>query len=262
MIALLFFAALLGGALNSVAGGGSFITLPALLWWGVPPVAANATSTFALWPGSVSSAWAYRREVAATDRGSLVRLIVVSLAGGLLGARLLISTSDTSFMRLLPWLMLLAAATFTWGGRVTARLWGPRSNGIGTDGAGTAGGSKALVPWALLIQLAIATYGGYFGGGMGIMMLTTLAVAGMTDIHKMNGLKTVLATAINAVALGEFAARGAIAWAPGVVMVAGGVIGGYTGAAVARRVEGRVVRLFVIAVAWTMTAYFFVRVLT
>ncbi len=113
--------------------------------------------------------------------------------------------------------------------------------------------------WTLPLQLLIAVYGGYFGGGMGIMMLAALAVAGMTDMHEMNGLKTVLAIAINGVALAAFIVSGSIAWAPGLVMVLGGVTGGYTGASLARRVAGPAVRRVVIVVAWTMTVYFFVR---
>jgi uncharacterized membrane protein YfcA len=241
----LFAAAVLGGALNAVAGGGSFIALPALLWAGVPPVAANATNTFALWPGSLASAWAYRREIAGTRRW-LLPLGAVSVAGGLGGALLLIRTPDAAFLRLLPWLLLLAAVTFTVGGRLPARL-----------GSGAPVGS---VSWgALAGQLVIATYGGYFGGGMGIMMLAALAVAGMTDIHQMNGLKSALAVAINGVAVAEFVLAGAIVWRPGLVMVAGAIVGGYLGAALARRVDQRHVRATVVAVAWGMTVYFFVR---
>jgi uncharacterized membrane protein YfcA len=264
---LLFLAAFVGGALNAVAGGGSFIALPALLYAGVPPVAANATTTLALWPGSVASALAYRREVALTRRW-LVRLGWVSLLGGLLGGMLLVRTSDTSFMRLLPWLMLLAAVTFTFGSPLTSRIRTVRARfkrAVPASGAAPSADAPAsrrslTVPWwALPVQLVIATYGGYFGGGIGIMMLASLAVAGMTDIHEMNGIKAVLAVAINGVALAEFILTGTIAWAPGAVMVAGGIAGGYAGASVARRLSGTAVRLFVNAVAWVMTIYFFIR---
>jgi uncharacterized membrane protein YfcA len=238
----LFAAAALGGALNSVAGGGSFIALPALLYAGVPAVSANATTTMALWPGSVSSAVAYRREITA-DRRWLLILSAVSLIGGLLGALLLVRTSDASFLRLLPWLMFVAAATFTFGG--SRRV-----------------GAAAVVRpiWLIvLLQFAIAIYGGYFGGGMGIMMLATLALSGMTDIHEMNGLKSVLGSAINGIALAEFIFKGAVAWGPGLVMVVGGIAGGYVGASVARTIDRRQVRTFVIVTAWLMTAYFFIR---
>lgn len=234
--------------MNAVAGGGSFIALPALLYAGVAPVVANATNTFALWPASLSSAWAYRREIVAT-RSRLVTLGAVSIAGGLAGGLLMVRTSDARFMRLLPWLMLVAAATFTFVGEPpadAARGFGRRS-------------SRADVPWVMLLQLAIAVYGGYFGGGMGIMTLAALSIAGMTDIHEMNGVKSALAVAINGVSLAEFILHGAIAWTPGVIMVAGAIVGGYAGASIARRVSQQVVRTFIIVIAWALTVFFFVR---
>ena len=246
---LLFLAALAGGALNAVAGGGSFIALPALMAAGVLPVAANATTTFAMWPASVSSVFAYRRELSAA-RAWLVRLGLVSLIGGLLGGWLLVRTSDARFLRLLPWLMLAAAVTFTFGGRLAATP--PPAQG----------GRRAhphLPWWVLAVQLAISIYGGYFGGGMGIMTLAAFAVAGMTDIHEMNALKVTLAVAINGVALAEFIANGAVAWRPGLVMVAGGVVGGYAAASYARRINPVTIRALVTVVAWVMTIYFFVR---
>jgi hypothetical protein len=282
----LFLAAFLGGALNAVAGGGSFIALPALIFAGVPPVSANATTTLALWPGSLSSAWAYRREVAVSRRW-IVALGGVSLAGGVIGGLLLLRTTDASFLRLLPWLLLIAAVTFTFAGRVQDFLWRRHAaRHLGGEAAQHLGGSaqhfggsarhlggsaqhlggSAQHPsgsvqhlWPLLFQFVIATYGGYFGGGMGIMMLAALSMAGMSDIHEMNGVKSVLAVVINGVALAEFVALGAIAWAPGLVMVAGGIAGGYAGAAAARRIDRQYVRGLVTVVAWAMTAYFFIR---
>lgn len=254
---LLFAVAFTGGALNSVAGGGSFLTLPTLLYAGVPAVSANATSTFAMWPASLASAFAYRSEIGRAKQWTL-RLGAVSLLGGLLGGLLLVRTSDQSFVRLLPWLMLVASTTFSFGSRITT--WA-RTRRAGAGTAAEHGGIDAVhAPlWMLPLQLVIATYGGYFGGGMGIMMLAGMAIAGMTDIHEMNGLKTVLAILINGVALGTFVATGAIAWVPGLVMVAGGVAGGYVGASVARRVPGASVRALVVVVAWGMTVYFFLR---
>ncbi len=248
MFLLLFLAAVAGGALNSVAGGGSFICLPALMFAGISPVAANATTTMAMWPGSISSAWAYRRDIGAVDR-PLVLLCGVSLVGGLLGGYLLVRTSDTSFLRLLPWLMLVAAITFTFGGRLASRF---RSEDDPHPVR-----HRPVPLWALALQLAIATYGGYFGGGIGIMMLAAFSVAGLTDIHEMNGLKAVLAVFINGVALVEFVAHGVLVWAPGLIMVAGGILGGYFGASFARQLPQASVRAFVIVVGWTMTVYFF-----
>jgi len=242
----LFFVAALGGALNSVAGGGSFLTLPALLYAGVSPVAANATSTFAMWPASISSAVAYRRDVR-TPLSWRVVLGAVSLAGGLVGAVLLVRTSDARFMRLLPYLMLVAATTFTIGSR---------RKGDGRQFRPGHRGSLALIA---ALHVPIAIYGGYFGGGMGIMMLATYALAGMTDIHEMNGLKAILGAAINGLALLDFILSGIVAWQPGVLMAAGGIVGGYGGAAIARRIDRRAIRVFVIIIGWTMTVYFFLR---
>jgi len=229
--------------------------VPALLSMGIAPVAANATTTLAMWPGSLSSAVAYRREIVRA-RHWLITLGAASLIGGLVGGWLLIRTPDQRFLRLLPWLMLAASVTFTIGGRVAARLVRRAKPGAEAPGAPRAPHAPA---WILLFQLAIAIYGGYFGGGMGIMMLAAFSIAGMADIHEMNGLKTLLAVAINGVALVEFIVTGAIAWAPGLIMVAGGIVGGYYGAFLARKIEGGVVRAIVIVIAWTMTAYFFVR---
>ena len=238
-ILFLFCAAVVGGALNAVAGGGSFIGLPALIYAGVPPVAANATNAFALLPGSLSSALAYRRELTTPARWLAV-LLAVSVAGGLLGAVLLIRTSDTGFLRLLPWLMLLAAATFTFG-----RNFRPSR--------------QPQLAVVLLLQFLISIYGGYFGGGMGIMMLATMTLAGMKDIHEMNGLKSVLAVGINGVAVLQFIASRAIEWRYGLIMMAGAIVGGYLGAAYARRIDQRWLRGFIMVIAWTMTIYFFVR---
>jgi uncharacterized membrane protein YfcA len=244
MTVQLVLAGFMAGALNSVAGGGSFITLPVLLYWGVPPVAANATSTLGLWPASLASGLAYRDELAAIGR-PIVWLTVASLAGGWVGGRLLVETSDTSFLRLLPWLMLAAAMTFTFGGELGA---GPRRFKL-----------HRARWWALPLQAAISIYGGYFGGGMGIMMLAVFSASGMTNIHEMNGVKSMLAVAINSVALAEFISHGAIRWGPGLTTAVGGIVGGYAGAWMARRLNRHHVRQFVTIVGWTMTAYFFLR---
>jgi len=241
---LLFLAAAAAGAINSVAGGGSFLTLPTLLYAGVTPVVANATSTMAMLPGSVASAVAYRRELRRIGRW-IVPLTLVSLIGGFLGGILLVRTSDTSFMRLLPWLMLLAAVAFTFGDRVRRTLSLDHLQG------------NLLLVCAL--QFVIAIYGGYFGGGMGIMMLASFALGGMLDIHEMNSLKTFLGVAVNVLAFVAFIIKGIVAWQPGLVMVAGSVLGGYYGAVLARKVDPRWVRGFVIAIGWAMTSYFFVR---
>jgi len=242
--ALLFVAAGIGGAINSVAGGGSFVSFPALLFAGVPPITANATNTIALWPGSLASTFAYRRELGEV-RGPLVALGAAALLGGLFGSVLLLRTSDQAFVLLIPWLLLFATVLFSFGGRV-ANACTP--------------GARAGTAAAVVTQLVISVYGGYFGGGMGIMMLAVLSLLGMSDIHRMNALKTLLATLINGVAVVAFLLAGAVAWGPGIVMIAGGIAGGYAGAAVARRVSPARVRTLVLVVAWSMTAYFFTKV--
>jgi uncharacterized protein len=243
---ILFASALCAGAINSVAGGGSFLTLPTLLYAGVTPVIANATSTIALWPGSLASAIAYRRELKATPMTWLALLCSVSVVGGLVGAILLVRTSDTSFMRLLPWLMLIAAVTFTFGGRLRRTAAGART-------------AHVSVIVVALLQFVLSIYGGYFGGGMGIMMLATFAIAGMVDIHEMNALKTVLGVAINGLALITFIIKGAIAWGPGLMMMTGAIAGGYLGATIARKTDPKWVRVLVTVIAWTMTTYFFIQ---
>jgi uncharacterized membrane protein YfcA len=179
--ALLFLAAAVGGGLNSVAGGGSFVAFPALLFAGVAPVPANATNTIALWPASLASVVAYRREIRDVRR-EVVPLGAAALAGGLAGSVLLLRTSDRTFVLLIPFLLLFATVLFTFGGPVAKRL---------TRGA------QAPLPVAVVAQFFISVYGGYFGGGMGIMMLAVMTLLGMTNIHKMNGLKNVLAVLIN-----------------------------------------------------------------
>jgi uncharacterized protein len=241
--ALLFVAAAVGGAINSVAGGGSFVAFPALLFAGVPAVPANATNTIALWPGSVASAVAYRRELRDVRR-ELLPLGAASLIGGAAGSVLLLRTSDHTFVLLIPWLMLFATVLFTFGAAVTRAL---------------GGGAPASLGVAIGAQLFIGLYGGYFGGGIGIMMLAVLSLLGMTDIHRMNSLKAVLGTLVNGVAVVAFVIAGAVAWAPAAVMIVGGILGGYAGAAIARRVEPGRVRRLVLVVAWSMTGYFFLR---
>jgi uncharacterized membrane protein YfcA len=245
---VLFLAAVLAGALNSVAGGGSFISFPALLKvGGIPAIPANATNTIALWPGAVASAFAYRRELAA-QRATLVSLAGVSVVGGILGAVLLLRTPEVTFLRLLPFLLLVATLLFAFGGRLTSRLRA-RLERRGAGGARTLG--------VALFQLAIATYGGYFGGGIGILMLAMLALSGMEDIHAMNAVKTVLNACINGIAVITFIAAGAVVWPQALTMVVGAIAGGYAGAHYAQRIPPRYVRGFVIAVGFTMTGYFF-----
>jgi uncharacterized protein len=239
---LLFVAAVVAGAINAVAGGGSFLSFPALLLAGISPIAANATNTIALWPGTVASAVAYRRELRDVRR-ELVALGIASLAGSWLGALLLLRTSNRAFVLFVPWLLLFATLLFSFGGAM-GRL---------------SRGARAPLGLAIVVQSVIAVYGGYFGGGMGIMMLAVLSLLGMSELHRMNALKTVLSAVINGVAVVVFIAAHAVVWTPGLIMVVGGIAGGYGGAAMARRVDPRIVRRLVLVIAWTITLYFFAK---
>ena len=245
---MLFVAGMLGGALNAVAGGGSFVAFPALLFTGVPPIPANATNTFALWVGTTASGGAYRGRFQLSKR-VLVPLIATSVVGGLLGAFLLLRTPANTFMKVLPWLMLGATLLFAFG----KKLSGGRASGIAHDA------STAALVGASIFELFVAVYGGYFGGGVGIMNLAMLAALGMTDIHSMNALKILLGAVINGVALITFIAKGAIVWPQAILMTVGATLGGYCAAHFAQKLPQASVRAFVLLVGSGMTVYFFVK---
>jgi uncharacterized membrane protein YfcA len=245
---LLFFAALLGGALNAVAGGGSFIAFPTLLFTGVPAVPANATNTVALWTGLLFSGGAFRRHLN-VRRPVLISLVSVSILGGILGALLLLRTPANTFLEILPWLMLAATLLFIFGPKLTRT----RAAHVG-DNVST----QAIITTSFF-QLLVAIYGGYFGGGMGFVMLAMLTAFGMADIHEMNALKIVLSSATNGVAVVVFILKHAVYWPQALVMICGAAIGGYFGAHYSLRLPQKLVRWFVIAVGAGMTAYFFVR---
>jgi hypothetical protein len=244
----LFFAGVLGGALNAVAGGGSFIAFPALLFSGVAPIAANATNTVALWLGVTASSGAYRRHLDISRR-VMIPLAVTSVIGGIGGAVLLLRTPAHTFLRVLPWLMLGATLLFMFGSRLARGSKGS----VAHDASGTA------ITIAALFELVAAVYGGYFGGGLGIVNLAMLAALGMTDIHAMNALKVVLGGIINGLAVVTFVVAGAVAWKQGIIMIAGAIVGGYFGAHYAQKVPQSWIRVFVIVVGTGMTIYFFWR---
>ena len=242
---LLFFAALLAGGLNSVAGGGSLISFPALIFAGVPPIPANATSTVALWPGSVASVGGYREKLPREAR-MLAPLAAASLLGGFLGAVLLLHTPPRTFMHVVPWLFLLATFLFVFGKRL--------AGGAAPPDGGRHSGPAIVATTAA--QLVIATYGGFFGGGMGILMLAVFSMAQLGDIRSMNGVKALLATGINGVAIVTFVVAKAVCWPDALVMIAGAAAGGYGAARIAQRFDPRLVRGFVVFVGITMAAYF------
>ena len=244
----LFFAGALGGAINAVAGGGSFVAFPALLFTGVPPIPANATNTLALWVGTTASGGAYSQKLNISRR-VMIPLVATSIVGGLAGAFLLIKTPAQTFLRILPWLLLGATLLFAFGKHLTGRI----SAGISHDA------SNAKVTGASTFELLVAVYGGYFGGGIGIMNLAMLAAMGMTDIHAMNKLKVRLGGVINGVATITFIATRAILWPQAIVMTAGYMLGGYSSAHFVQRLPQAWVKSFVILVGTAMTIYFFVR---
>jgi uncharacterized protein len=243
----LFFAGALGGAINAVAGGGSFVAFPALMFTGVPPVSANATNTLALWVGVTASGGAYRNRLSISRR-VMIPLIVTSVIGGLAGAFLLIKTPAQTFLKVMPWLMLGATLLFAFGKHLTGRI----AAGISSDA------SRGAIAGASVFELIVAVYGGYFGGGIGIMNLAMLAAMGMTDIHDMNALKVVLGGVINGVATVTFVITGAIVWPQAIVMTLGAILGGYFAAHYAQKLPQPWIRAFVILVGAAMTVYFFV----
>jgi uncharacterized membrane protein YfcA len=245
-IIFLFAAGAVGGALNSVAGGGSFIAFPALLFTGVPPIPANATNTIALWTGATASGGAYRKRLDVAPR-VLIPLLAASVAGGLVGAYLLLKTPAHTFMRVLPWLTLGATMLFAFGKKIA----GGRRSVIEHET------TRMPLLGAALFQFGVAVYGGYFGGGMGIVMLAMLGVLGMTDIHAMNALKSVMGSVVNGVAVVTFIVARAVYWRHGIIMILGAIAGGYMGAHYAMKLPQQWIRWFVVAVGAVMTVYFF-----
>jgi len=243
---VLFVAGILGGALNAVAGGGSFVAFPALLLTGVPPIPSNATNCFALWVGTTASGGAYRNRLDITRR-VLIPLIAISVVGGIAGAILLLKTPAHTFMRVLPWLMLGATLLFAFGKQLSRG----RPSSLGHVATTTA------LFWACAFELLVSIYGGYFGGGVGIINLAMLAALGMTDIHAMNALKVVLGAVINGVAVVTFIAAHAIAWPQAIVMTIGAILGGYSAAHFSQKLPQSWIRVFVILVGAGMTLYFF-----
>ena len=226
-----------------MAGGGSFLTFPTLLFTGVPPIEANATNNFAMWVGTIGSARGYKEEVR-EHRELLLWALIVSGCGSLVGALLLLRTPEQTFARLIPFLLLFATLVFAF----SPFLGGPR---IAT--------ARPHSPPQLIAQFLTAVYGGYFGAGMGFVMLAILAFSGLPSLNAMNAVKNVLAIVINGVALIPFIIAGVIEWPQAVLMAVAAVIGGYFGSRIARRVPARALRAIVIVLGAAMTVYFFVR---
>jgi len=254
----LFLAAFVAGVVNSVAGGGSFISFPALLFTGMAPIAANATNTAALWPGTMASTLAYRNAFTPDARRLILPLFLAGIVGGVLGARILLVTPQLTFLHLIPWLMLGATLLFLFGGRMTAWL---RSR-AGHPPEGASGSPKIprlLMILGLFLNLIIAMYVGYFGAGAGILFLSLLALLGLDNIHAMNGVKALLVSVVNGVPIFTFILARVIVWPQALVMLVGAASGGYGGAYLAQKMNPQHVRWVIIAVGFGMAAYFFVK---
>lgn len=243
---LLLSAAFMAGALNAVAGGGSFLTLPALVLTGMPPVIANATGTVALLPGYVSGALGFREDLEAPPGLSLGALAALSLVGGAIGAALLLVTDDKTFSKMVPWLLLLATLLFATGPLLLRKL---KSGQVGA-----ASGVKSAAG-----MLAVSVYGGYFNGGLGILLLALFGLLGQTKLNAMNGMKNVVSALLTAIAVGIYAWGGLVAWPQALVMMMAATAGGYFGARLARRIPPPVMRAGIVLIGLIMTVLFFLR---
>ena len=235
------------GAMNAMAGGGTILTFPTLMFLGMPAVAANATSTVALLPGAATSMVGFRREVSA-NRAWLRTLFLPSLLGGVLGSVLLLRTPEKTFQHLAPVLILFATVLFMVRGAL-AKRFAPKT---GNPDASSLPPGRWLT--AVLLQFGVAVYGGYFGAGIGILMLALLGFLGLTDIHAMNGLKNFFNLCINSVAAAYFVLQGAVSWPEAAVLAVGAALGGYGGARFSRHIGQEKARAAVVVIGLLVTA--------
>ncbi len=247
--AVAFAASFIAGAINSIAGGGTLVSFPTLIWLGLDSVTANATSTVAIWPGTVGSAWGYRRELGNVQSRFLL-MIVPSMIGGIVGAVLLKLTPTSTFDRLVPYLILFATFLFM-AQETVQRMLGTGDPEMRKSTKWLAGG--------LIFQLFVGLYGGYFGAGIGILMLAALSILGLKDIHEMNSLKVVLGGCVNGIAAIYFIWARMVYWPYVVLMAVASITGGYGGAGVARKLGRKTVRRLVILVGLGMAVSLFVR---
>lgn len=245
---LLFIAGLAGGILNSIAGGGSFITFPALIFVGVPPLIANATNTFASCAGYLSGAYAFRHQLR-NHKKEIALTILLSSIGGAFGAFWLLNTSEAVFQQAIPWLLLFASVLFMFGSK--ANTW------LQEHTAKYKYASKIKPLILPLTLLGVSTYGGFFNAGLGIIVLSYLALCGHVNINIMNGIKLVVSSAVSVIAIILFVLNGSIAWFEGSVVLVGTLIGGYYSAFVSMKLPQQYIRLFVILMSCVITGYFF-----
>ncbi|MBS0315204.1 MAG: sulfite exporter TauE/SafE family protein [Proteobacteria bacterium] len=243
--AVLAAAAFGAGVLNAIAGGGTFLTFPALVWAGVPPIAANATSALAVCPGYLGSTLGFRAELAALPRALLAREALLCAIGGVIGALLLLVTPAQVFARVVPWLLLFATALFSFGPRLSR--W--------AGGAHGAGLARLRLPGLA----AVAVYGGYFNGGLGILLMALYLVVGETRLDTVNALKNLNSFVLSVVSVVAFALGGAIVWREALLMALFATLGGFAGARLAKRLPTAWVRAIVIVTGLVMSALFFLR---
>lgn len=247
-LSFLFVAGFLGGMLNAIAGGGTFITFPALLFVGVSPISANATNTFASCSGYISGAYAFRKELQA-HKHELPKFTLISLIGGIAGAWLLLQTPESLFREAIPWLLLFSTIFFIIGGKLNNTLKQLASCHKHAPSIGSL--------LSLLMLLVVCIYGGFFNAGLGIIILSYLALAGFTNINAMNGLKLLISSAVSLVAIALFIYDGVIAWQEGVMVLLGTLAGSYIAARISRQLPQAYVRAFVILASTAITIYFF-----
>lgn len=245
---LLFAAGIVAGAINAVAGGGTFVAFPTMVFTGVPPLAANASCTVSVWPAAIASVYAYRKQLLET-RHLLPVMLTAGIIGGAVGSFLLLKTPEQHFAAMIPWLMLIATLVFIFGKKFNH--WLERFLGKHPS-------SAWVRTWlSRFLQFSVAIYGGYFGAGMGILTLAVLQVLGLHHIHTMNALKITISTAINTISMIIFIFAGIVWWPQSIIMLLGGIIGGYWGARIALNVSPETVRGLVMAVAVLTTLWFF-----
>jgi uncharacterized membrane protein YfcA len=242
---LLLIASFSAGVLNAVAGGGTFLTFPALVYLGIPPVTANATATLTALPGYFGSAWAFRRDIHSQGTLSVKAVLMVSVIGGLAGSLLLIVTTNEAFSGIVPWLLLVSTVLFAFGPALTRHL-----NNRGFPPAGPV--------LSAVVIIVVSIYGGYFNGGLGILLLAAFGLIGYTNMHAMNGLKTLLSAILSVTSAIAFIVAGLIAWKFAIPMAIATAVGGYGGAALSRKVKNtNYLRGFVVLVGAIMTVIFF-----
>ncbi len=241
---ILVAAGLLAGAMNAIAGGGSFVTFPILVLLGLPSIAANATSTVALFPGTIASTWAYRDGLTGVAGVSLKVLLPISIVGGLIGALLLLLAPASTFDAVVPWLLLLATLTFAGGRELGLTLARRLRIGTGT---------------MIVCQFVISIYGGYFGGAVGLMMLAVWSLLDTAELKTMAPAWTLLVSGANGAAVLCFVVAGAVRWPEMLAMLLSAVVGGYGAARIARYLPPHLIRLFVLALSGLVTAGFFLR---